>query len=223
MKIIDFKKYAVGFVMGLCFVSGYTFASGINGTIWSLFEQISGGSWVLNWANIKSDTVDSDKIKSQTIVAGDIAWDTITSSELADSLYIQDLYSDNLYVNDWTTPKKVATEDYVIDKWYLTSVPSTYATKEYVTTRWYLTSVPSTYATKDYVTSRWYLTSVPSTYVTKDYLKNCYLTVEALVDDPDRSRRTDVETVKFDWQWSDYLLKWYWWVVSEYRFKINCN
>ncbi len=204
MKIIDFKKYAVGFVMGLCFVSGYTFASGINGTIWSLFEQLSGGSWVLNWANIKSDTVDSDKIKSETIVAGDIAWDTITSSELADSLYIQNLYSDNLYINEWTTPKRVATE-------------------EYVTSRWYLTSVPSTYATKNYVTTRWYLTSVPSSYVTKDYLKNCYLTVEALVDDPDSSRRTDVETVKFDWQWSDYLLKWYWWVGSEYRFKINCN
>lgn len=138
INIKVFKPYIVWFIMWLCFVSWYSFAAWSNWTIWDLFKKVSG-NWFLVWDNIEDETIKSSKIKDGSISASDVWKNAIWWPEIEDDILFTNVYATwSFYM--WSDNKKVATEKFVTDKWYITSVPSTYATKNYVINKWYATT-----------------------------------------------------------------------------------
>ena len=52
----NIKKYIVWFIIWIMSAGAFTYAAD-NGSIWSLFEQLWTGEWVLDWSNIKDSSV----------------------------------------------------------------------------------------------------------------------------------------------------------------------
>lgn len=67
---------------------------------------------------------------------------------------------------EWPDLSPYATEDWVNNKNYLTTVPDGYATQDWVNERGFLTAVPAEYITEDELAAKGYLTAVPAEYVT---------------------------------------------------------
>lgn len=88
MKFIDFKKYAIGFVLWLSFVWWYAFAS--TWSIWDLFIK-SGSNWTLKDNTIWNNQIDN----SQSFT---VNWLTSNSTITASTfLYSSDeRYKDNI-------------------------------------------------------------------------------------------------------------------------------
>ena len=75
-----------------------------------------------------------------------------------------------------------ATEQWVNNKGYLTSVPAEYVTETELIDKGYLTSVPAEYVTETELNDKGYLTSVPSNYVTGDGVTNIRKMTQAAYD-----------------------------------------
>ena len=76
-----------------------------------------------------------------------------------------------------------ATESWVTNQGYITSIPDTFATKSWVSEQGYLTEHQSLdgYATESWVTNQGYITSIPDTFATKDWVSSQgYLTSTSL-------------------------------------------
>ena len=68
-----YKNVLIWFIVWISFLSLSTFAAVTWAwTLWSLFEEISGGVYKLVWTNIKDNTVETTQIKNGTIINDDI-------------------------------------------------------------------------------------------------------------------------------------------------------
>ena len=78
----------------------------------------------------------------------------------------------------------LATENWVTNQGYITSIPSDYITESELNSKGYITSIPSDYITESELNSKGYITTIPDDYVTETELASKgYLTEHQSLDD----------------------------------------